>query len=198
MPKEGEKVGRIEFEHGGEVWAYDFDSEVCGYERFLQAHAIWHFQQRVYAAKPETFAELQETGATEADRRALAWLLIEVDEDGKDMEFHDQSIARATAFLKGLPMREHAKLKEVKDDFFGRAGLYNVVSMQELASLYGASTNGMVARLIAQSTSEQTTEQPTLPDASPPEPSSSSPENSTGDSTDETPRVLDTTGVSES
>ncbi len=196
--EEQQYIGRVVLEHDGEKFAYDFDSDAFGYERYLQAFEIWRFQQMVAAQKPESFADLEATGATKADRRAFAWLLIEVDEEGRDMPFDEDSIVRATAFLQSLPGRHAPQLEEVKNDFFGRAGLYRLDTLMQLGGLNDRSIGGTGAEHVSmralmrqigqqQQLSESTTELPY-----------SEPEGSTDDSIDEIDRAPDTTGASAS
>lgn len=181
---------RVEFTHGGKTYIYDPNDDGFNALQFFRARAIWEYQSQVQTEPPSTFTQMEATGATDADMRALSHLLIEIDEEGNVVKYDDaKSPARARAFLDELPGRYAKTMMECRSDFFDAAELFNVGSAKLLAGLSGALMGGASLEAMLRSAAEQ--QQTKRATSSSPRGSESSdstrPESSTDDSVDETP-----------
>lgn len=143
---------RVEFVHDGRRFLYDLDDDRCGMKRFMRAQAVWEFQQQIKSEPPDSFAKMEATGAVDSDLRALAYLLLELDEEGNVVGTLDaDAVADALEFLESLPAKYAKELKDVKLHFFGRAGLYSLESLRLLGQLYGASMDGEASAAVLNS-----------------------------------------------
>lgn len=188
------------FEHEDQRFLYDLD--VLPVVAYRRAHSVYLFQSQVIQNPPSTWREYEASGAADADERAFAHLLIELDEEGDPKPYRGgKSAETAQKFLNVLPAKYRHDLEECRKDFFEEAGLLNIVSLKQLGALYGASTNGAAAstlfRHLATMTSSEIDELSSSVDSSN-ESSSTSPESSTDDSSSETPTAPTTTGPSDS
>lgn len=180
---------RIEFENDGKRYVYDPNDDGFNALQHFRARAIWEYQGQIKQERPPTYAQMEATGATDADMRALSHLLIEIDEEGNVVKYDDvKSPVRARAFLDELPGRHAQTLMDIRADFFDNAGLFNVDSAMQLTALSGALMGGAKVEELLRDAIEQRTIRETRSSPTPNESSdSTNPESSTADSAEATP-----------
>lgn len=188
---------RVEFENDGKRYIYDRNDDGFLALQFFRAQAIWEFQCETQGTPPGTWGQMQATGATDADLRALSHVLIELDEEGNVVKYDDaKSPGRARAFLDELPGRYAQALKECRSDFFDAAELCDVGSAKRLGALLSGSMEGTrrVAEYMQAAEKKALRSESALRTSSSDVSDSISPESSTDDSVDATP-TAPTTGT---
>lgn len=142
----------IEFSHNGTTYVYDFDLLCC--EQTEVAQSIYHFRQQQLQSPPRSLPDYLGAGAGRFMSTALAWLLRK--KEGETVEeFDSMKVSETERFINRLPSADFARLRdEVQADFFDRAGIVDIVSLQqslaisqEISAAVSALTPGVRARL---------------------------------------------------